>query len=458
MHDRRDSAGSRGPALFALTLSVFLVTLNITVVVVALPAIRADLDASRDAAAWVVDVYNLVGASFLLSLGFLGDRFGRRRVLRAGYVLFVAGAVGAALAPGIGWLVAFRVVQAVGGTTLTPTSLAIIANLYPEARERARAIGMWGIAGGLGTGLGPLVGGGFTAWLGWRWMFGVNALLGGLAVGAVLALVPRSRSPVPRRFDVPGQALAALLLAALTVALIEAPRFGWGSPQILVLAALAGIAAVAFVAVELRRGEPLVDLHFFRDAQFSGAIFITVGAYFAFAGFVYFSGLYLQQSRGESALVAGATLLPAALPSVVGGPVAGRLVAARGTRVVLAAGTAAMTASLALLAALPAGVAIRWLLLVYLLLGLGWGVISAPINAVAVASMPGAQAGIAAAIASVARNVGILLGIAVLGSIARGHLAASVGAAYGSAAAMTLAATAVALLALADTPPGLVAR
>ena len=165
------SLDRRSLALFALTLGVFLVTLNVTVVVVALPSITADLQIGTDEAAWVIDAYNLVGASLLLSAGFLADRFGRKRLLCLGYTLFSLGAVACSLAASGGSLIAFRVLMAVGGTALTPTSLSIVANLYPQPRERARAIGLWGISSGLGTGLGPIVGGALTEAFGWRSVF-----------------------------------------------------------------------------------------------------------------------------------------------------------------------------------------------------------------------------------------------------------------------------------------------
>ena len=172
----------RSLALFALTLGVFLVTLNVTVVIVALPSLQSDLGIGTDEAAWVIDAYNLVGASLLLSAGFLADRFGRKRMLCTGYTLFAVGAFACALAPGGTWLIAFRVLQAVGGTALTPTSLSIVANLYPDPRERARAIGLWGISSGIGTGLGPIVGGALSEWLGWRSVFVANAIAGAVAL------------------------------------------------------------------------------------------------------------------------------------------------------------------------------------------------------------------------------------------------------------------------------------
>ncbi|HUZ83075.1 MAG TPA: MFS transporter [Gaiellales bacterium] len=457
----------RTPALIALTLGVFLVTLNVTVVVVSLPALQRSLHAAPDQLEWVIDAYNLTGAALLLSAGSLADRFGRRRILVTGYVLFCGGAVLCALAPTAGWLIGFRVVQAIGGTALTPTSLAIVANLYPEPRERARAIGIWGISSGVGTGLGPIVGGGMTDWLGWRSVFLANAAVGLAAMAAVLVVVPRSRAAVARRLDPSGQLLAAAALAILTYALIEAQRYGWSSSRIDGLLAVDAALTAAFVVVELRTREPLIELRLFRDRQFSGAVAITVATFFTFSGFVFLNALYLQQARGYSPLAAGLLTLPAALPTLAGGPIAGHLVGTRGARGVLTAGTAVMALGVGSLALLPAGVGLDWLLAAFLLLGIGYAVINAPISTVAVASMPRDQAGVAAAVASSGRNVGLVMGIAVLGSIVNARMpgllarrpfaeafTSAVHSAYWVAAAISLAASAVAWTTLRATPPG----
>ncbi len=463
-------------ALLALTLGVFLVTLNVTVVVVALPAIQADLHVGSDQATWIIDAYNLVGASLLLSAGFLADRFGRKRMLCTGYALFAGGALLCAIAPSGGWLIAFRVVQALGGTALTPTSLSIVANLYPDPLERARAIGIWGVSSGIGTGLGPIVGGSLTDWFGWRSVFAANAIVGAIALAIVLWLVPSSRAAVARRIDVPGQVLVAGFLATLTYALIEAPRYGFTSTRILTLFALAGVLFVAFIAVELRVDEPLIDLGFFRDRQFSGAVFITVATFFTYSGFIFFNALYLQDVRGYSALAAGVLTLPAAVPAVIGGPLGGYLVGTRGPRGVMIGGTLMLAAGTGALVSLGEGVAVGWLLVVYVVIGAGYAVLNAPVSTVAVASMPRDQAGVAAAVASSARNVGIVFGIAVLGTIVNGRVPVVVtrgsGAsqavldafqqsyvsalhiAYAVAALVALAATVVAALTMRSTPPG----
>jgi EmrB/QacA subfamily drug resistance transporter len=470
------SLDRRSLALFALTLGVFLVTLNVTVVVVALPSLQADLQIRSDEATWVIDAYNLVGASLLLSAGFFADRFGRKRVLCTGYTLFAAGALLCALAPSGAWLIAFRVLMALGGTALTPTSLSIVANLYPEPRERARAIGLWGISSGVGTGLGPIVGGSLTEWLGWRSVFAANAIAGVIALAIVLRVVPRSRSAITRRIDVAGQVLVIGFLVTLTYALIEAPRFGFGSARIVLVIALAAALLVAFVVVETRVDEPLVDLGFFRDRQFAGAVFLCAGTFFTFGGFIYFNALFLQNVRGYSALAAGFLMLPAAVPALIGGPLSGYLVGTRGPRGVLVTGMLVLAAGVGALALLAEDAALGWLLGAYLVVGLGFAVLNAPVSTVAVSSMPREQAGVAAGIASSARNVGIVLGIAVLGAIvnsrvpavmtpANGASGAAIAAfryayvdalhvAYVVAAAVVLVAAGVAALTMRPTPPG----
>jgi EmrB/QacA subfamily drug resistance transporter len=463
------NATPRPPAvtLLALTMGVFLVTLNVTVVTVALPDVQRSLHTRADNLEWVIDAYNLVGASLLLSAGFFADRFGRRRALLTGYAVFSVGALLCALAPGIGWLIGFRVLQAVGGTALTPTSLAIVANLYQDRLERARAIGIWGISSGVGLGAGPIVGGALTDWLGWRGVFVANAVIGVGALAVAARVVPRSRSDVARGLDVRGQALAVALLASLTYALIEAPRYGWGSPRIALVLAADAAGAIAFARIELRTREPLIDLRVFRDRQFSGAIFITVAVFFAYSGFVYFTALYLQQVRGLSTLEAGLVMLPGALPVLALGPISGRLVATRGARGVLLAGTLTLAAGTALLA-LPQDAAPIWEILVpALLVGIGYGFINAPVSTVAVAALPREQAGVAAATASSARNVGLVLGIAVLGSVVNQRLPGlqahepfrsaytdAVHAAYLVAAGVALAAAGVAIRTLHTEPPG----
>ena len=243
--------------------------------------------------------------------GFLADRFGRKRMLCTGYALFAIGALACTLAPNGGSLIAFRVLQAVGGTALTPTSLSIVANLYPDPRERARAIGLWGISSGLGTGLGPIVGGSLTEWLGWRSVFAANAIAGVVALvdrpSRRAALAQRGRAAHRRgraaaRHGLPGDPdLRADRGAALRLRLAAHRRR---------MRARGACCSSAFIVVELRVDEPLIDLGFFRDRQFAGAVFLCAATFFTFGGFIYFNALYLQDVRGYSALAAGLLTLP----------------------------------------------------------------------------------------------------------------------------------------------------
>ena len=279
-----------------------------------------------------------------------------------------------------------------------------------------------------------------------------------------------------RKIDVRGQVLVAAFLATLTYSLIEAPRYGFGSTRIEVLFVIAALLFAAFIVTELRVREPLLDLGFFRDRQFSGAVLITGATFFTYSGFIFFNALYLQDVRGYSALAAGLLTLPAAVPAVVGGPLGGYLVGTRGPRGVLIGGTLALAAGVGGLALLPVHAALGWLLVSYVVIGAGYAVLNAPVSTVAVSSMPRDQAGVAAAVASSARNVGIVFGIAVLGTIVNGHVPVVVlpgsGAtdaaleafrhayvhalhiAYAVAAAVVVGAAMVAALTMRPTPPG----
>jgi predicted MFS family arabinose efflux permease len=289
--------------------------------------------------------------------------------------------------------------------------------------------------------------------------------------------VPRSRSAVARRIDLAGQLLVTGFLATLTYALIEAPRYGFGSLRIAGACALALVLFAAFILVELRVEEPLIDLGFFRDRQFAGAVFLCAATFFTFGGFIYFNALYLQDVRGYSALAAGLLTLPAAMPALIGGPLSGYLVGTRGPRGVLVGGMLALAAGVGSLALIAENAPLKWLIGAYFVVGVGYAVLSAPVNTVAVASMPRDQAGVAAGVASSARNIGIVFGIAVLGAIVNGRVpvmlapghgvsAAAFSAfrhmyvdalhtAYAVAALVVLAGAVVAALTMRPAPPGM---
>ena len=405
-------------------MSLLIVGMDNTIVNVALPSIRRDLNVSLSGLQWTIDAYVLVLASLLMLSGSTADRLGRRRTFQTGLVLFTFGSLLCSLAPGLGWLIAFRMVQAIGGSMLNPVAMSIITNVFTEPRERARAIGVWGGVVGISLGLGPIVGGALIETFGWRSIFWINIPIGLAAIGLTARFVPESRAPRARRVDPVGQLLVIVVLASVTYAIIDAPRAGWTSPTTLGLLGLALVAIGALLFFEPRRIDPLLELRFFRSAPFSGATVIAISAFGAFSGFLFLNTLYLQDVRGLSALQAGVCTLPLAVMTLIFAPLSGRLVGSRGPRVPLLAAGAAMCAGGLMLVGLDADTSLVWVLASYVVFGLGFGLVNAPITNTAVSGMPRSQAGVAAAVASTSRQVGAALGVAVVGSVLNSGLAA----------------------------------
>ncbi|MFE0400577.1 MFS transporter [Streptomyces nigra] len=409
-------------------MSLLIVSLDNTALNVALPALQSDLHASTSGLQWTIDAYTLVLASLLMLAGSTADRIGRKRVFMAGLVVFTIGSALCSLAPGLNSLIVFRMVQAVGGSMLNPVAMSIITNTFTNPRERARAIGVWGAVVGISMAAGPLIGGLLVETVGWRAIFWVNLPVGLAALLLTLRFVPESRAAKARRADPVGQVLVMLLFGSLTYAIIEAPTAP--AAEVLVFGGLAMAALVGLLVHEPRRAEPLIDLRFFRSAPFSGATVIAVSAFAALGGFLFLSTLYLQNVRGLDALHAGLWMLPMAALCFVCAPVAGRVVGNRGPRLPLLIAGASMTASGVLFAAFEAESSDATLVLGYILFGLGFGFVNAPITNTAVSGMPRAQAGVAAAVASTSRQLGQALGVAVIGAV----LASGIGtAAYRTA-------------------------
>ncbi|MFI6374823.1 MFS transporter [Streptomyces sp. NPDC050546] len=396
-------------------MSLLIVSLDNTVLNVALPSMQQDLHASTSGLQWTIDAYTLVLASLLMLAGSTADRIGRKRVFMAGLVVFTIGSVLCSLAPNLEALVAFRMVQAVGGSMLNPVAMSIITNTFTDPRERARAIGAWGAVVGISMAAGPLVGGLLVESVGWRSIFWINLPVGLAALLLTLRFVPESRAAKARRPDPVGQLLVIALFGALTYAIIEAPTTPFSSTAPLAAVALAALLGLLWY--EPRRTEPLIDLRFFRSAPFSGATAIAVSAFAALGGFLFLSTLYLQNVRGLTALEAGLWMLPMAAPTFLCAPLSGRLVGSRGPRLPLLIAGFAMTASGILFAAFEAETSDVTLFAGYVLFGIGFGFVNAPITNTAVSGMPRAQAGVAAAVASTSRQLGQTLGVAVVGAV-----------------------------------------
>ncbi|TQS44993.1 MFS transporter [Cryptosporangium phraense] len=406
-------------------LSLFLVGLDNTIVNVALPSLGKELDAPLSGLQWTVDAYLVVLAALLMLAGSMGDRFGRRRVFQIGLVLFTLGSLLCSLAPSLGWLIAFRMMQAVGGSMLNPVAMGIITNTFTDARERAQAIGAWGAVSGVSMALGPVVGGLLVDTVGWRSIFWINVPVGIVAFVLALLIIPESRAAVPRKFDPVGQVLMVVALGAATFGLIEGPSRGWGAAAgFLVLAA---VAVAALVTYEPHREQPLIDVKLFRSVPFAGASVTAVVHFAALAAFLFLNTLYLQQSRGYSALAAGALTLPLAAAAVIASPVSGRLVGRVGARLPMVLAGSAVAVSGLVLAFLTGSTPLAVLAVAYGLFGIGHGLVNAPITNTAVSSMPKAQAGVASATTSAARQIGQVLGVAIAGTLTSGVAASDAG-------------------------------
>jgi EmrB/QacA subfamily drug resistance transporter len=410
-------------------LSLLMVGIDNSGVNVALPSIQRDLSASVSGLQWTLDAYTLTLAALLILAGSAGDRFGRHRVFQAGLTTFVTGSLLCALAPNLGLLIAARALQGIGGSMMNPVAMSIITNTFTDAKERARAIGVWGGVVGLSMALGPVVGGLLIGLTSWRAIFWLNVPIGIAAIVLTQLFVPRSKAPRARRFDPVGQLLVIAMLASTTYAIIEAPRAGWLSGQTLGCFAVAVMALAVFIPYELRRPEPLVNPRFFRSLPFSGATLIAICGFAALAGFLLMNTLYLQDALGYSALKAGLLTLPVAAGSAVISPLSGRVVAARGPRLPLVASGALLVAAALMLTGLRSTTPVLLLLAAYGVAGLGFGALNPPITNTAVTGMPRAQAGVAAAVASTSRQVGQTLGVAVIGSVVTARIHGSMQAA-----------------------------
>ncbi|MFE6891779.1 MFS transporter [Streptomyces sp. NPDC057694] len=406
-------------------MSLLIVSLDITVLNVALPSMAKEFDAPLSGMQWTIDGYTVVLASLLMLAGSTADRIGRRKVFMTGLVIFTAASVACSLAPTLESLVAFRMVQAVGGSMLNPVAMSIITNTFTDPRERARAIGVWGGVVGISMAAGPIMGGLLVDSVGWRSIFWINLPVGVAALLLTLRYVPESRAPRARRPDPVGQILVIALLGSLTYAIIEAPSAGWTSARIVGCAVVAAAALAGILRYEPRRTEPLIDLRFFRSAPFSGAAVIAVCGFAALGGFLFVSTLYLQDVRGLDALHAGLWMLPMATMALVCAPLSGRLVGNRGPRLPLLIAGSTMTVSGVMFAAFDAETSNWSLVVAYVLFGIGFGFVNAPITNTAVSGMPRAQAGVAAAVASTSRQIGQTLGVAVIGAVLASGIASS---------------------------------
>lgn len=404
-------------ALVASTTAFTLVIIGTTVVNVALPAIRSDLGSGVSGLQWVINAYTLMFASLLLSMGALCDLRGARRVMLAGVAVFLAGASVAATAPSLGVLIAGQVVLGTGAAALMPASLALISHAYPDDRRRARAIGIFASASAVAVGIGPVLGGLLIDAIGWRAIFAMDVPLAAF----VALLVVRGVEETPRRpaagIDLPGQVTAIVALGAFTFAIIESGDAGWASARTLVALAVAVVTGALFVAIERRGAHPMLPLSLFGARTFSvgagSGLLVNFGVY----GQFFVLSLYLQEQRGLSPLETGLVFLVQPLTAAVTALPAGRLTARDGPRIPVAAGGFFATAGTLLLLTVSAHSSYTVIVVALALLGAGGGLSIPALTAAVVAGAPRPQVGVAAATFTASRQVGGILGVAVLGAM-----------------------------------------
>jgi DHA2 family methylenomycin A resistance protein-like MFS transporter len=403
--------------LFAVCLGAFIAILDTTIVNVALPRIGTSFGSGTSGLEWVVNAYVLAFASLLLSSGALGDRLGQRRVFLAGVALFGSASPLCSISTGLPLLVVARMLQGAGAALLVPGSLSLVTQTFPGATEQPRAVGIWSAAGVLGALVGPVMGGLLVDHLGWRSVFWVNVPIALVCIALTVRFVDDPPGARGRSFDVPGQLLAIGSLAALTVAVIDGPHWGWSSRRLLFVVAVGIVLLVTFLRVERRQPEPMLPLDLFRHPGVAGAN--AVGTLISLASYAtaFVFSLWFQQERHYRPSVAGFCLLPMSALAAIVCIVAGRLAARVGPRVLMAGGTA--LGALASLLFTQTHLHTPYALIGAGLACFGAGIAGStvPMSTVAVGSVGKDQAGIASGTVNTARQLGAVLGVAMAGAL-----------------------------------------
>ncbi len=406
--------------LAAVSVGLFVIMLDNTVVNVALPAMRRSLHMSLSELEWVVAGYALTFAAFMLTGGKLADFIGRRLVFMIGLAVFTGSSLACGLAPNGGFLIGARVVQGLGGALMNPATLSIITATFPP-RERGKAIGIWAGVSAMALAIGPLVGGLLTEHVNWNWIFFINVPTGILGLFAIPIFIDESRdNSAEQRLDLPGLASSAVGLFALTYGFIEANNYGWTSGRILAAFAVALIALAAFVLFERHQRAPMLDLSLFRQRTFGGANGAMLFVGLAMFGTFFYLSLYMQNVLGYSPVQAGATFLPMTLLIIVLAPRTGALADRFGSRWLVGGGMTLLAGMLFYYTTLGTHESF-WALLPGLLIGgTGMAMTMTPTTAAAMSAVAVDKAGVGSAVLNSARQVGGSLGIAVMGSIVAG--------------------------------------
>jgi len=403
--------------LGAVSVGLFMIMLDNTVVNVALPAMQRSLHIGLSELEWVVTGYALTFAAFMLTGGKLADLIGRRLIFMLGLAIFTGASLACGFAPNGGFLIGARVVQGLGGALMNPATLSIITATFPP-RQRGTAIGIWAGVSAMALAIGPLVGGVLTEHVNWNWIFFINVPIGILGLLAIPLFIDESRDTSnEQRPDVPGLVTSGVGLFALTYAFIESNNYGWGSTRILAAFAIAAVALVTFAFLELHQRLPMLDLSLFRNRTFSGANTAMLFVGLAMFGTFFYVSLYMQNVLRYSPVQAGASFLPMTCLIILIAPRAGKLSDLFGSRWLVGGGMTLLAVMLLYYSRLGAHESF-WAILPGLLIGgVGMGFTMTPTTAAAMSSVPVAKAGVGSAVLNSMRQVGGSLGIAVMGAI-----------------------------------------
>ncbi len=410
----------RGWTLGIVSVGLFMVVLDNLVVSIALPSIHRDLSASIQTLEWTVNAYVLAYAVLLLTGAALGDRFGRRRMFIAGLALFTVSSAAAALAPTIGLLIAARATQGVGAAIVTPLTLTLLAEAFPPER-RGIALGVWSGISGIAVALGPLVGGAVIQLSSWHWIFWINVPIGLVLVPLAASRLAESRGPA-RRLDLRGLALSSAGLFGIVYGLVRAQSLGWTSPEVVVALAVGALLVLAFVRQELRTPEPMLPLGFFASRGFSVTNVVSLAMYFGMFGSIFFLSQFLQNVLHNTPFQAGLKLLVWTGATMVVSPLAGFFSERFGSRLFMVAGLALQAIALGWLAAL-AGIHVSYSSVIgpFILAGSGMALVFAPAANAVLASVRTDQAGQASGATNAIRELGGVLGVAVLATVFTSH-------------------------------------
>ncbi|MEU4317269.1 MFS transporter [Nocardia fluminea] len=412
-------------ALTAVAVVVFVTFLDTTVVSVALGEIRRDLSADVTALQWVVNAYTVVFAGLMLAGGSLGDRWGRKRVMIVGLVIFCAGSVVSALASSVAVLIAGRAIMGLGAAASEPGTLSVLRHIFPDDRTRAKAIGVWAAVSGVALAAGPVLGGVLVHAYGWRSIFWFNLLIAAVALAAALWSIPESADPRPEPIDWAGALLGATAFGSLIYAATVGQDRGYTAPSVLALFAVGGLAFAGFIAVELRARAPMLDFRYLRLPAVRSALVVAFAVYFGIFSIFFFTALYLQVMQSYSAARTATVFAPMAATIVLGSLVAGYWVARRGARTPMILGCVVGAGGILLTrhmlsgtlhdAALSAAMAVA---------GFGFGISVVPLTSAVMSGVPSEHSGMAAAVTNTMRQVGSAFGVAVLGALVSGFLTA----------------------------------